>query len=68
MQRKLREYFQSGTRLVWYIDPQRRTARIYTAPGQWVDIDETGFLSGGDLLPGFQLRLGDLFDRAEGVR
>ena len=68
MQRKLREYFQSGTRLVWYIDPQRRTARIYTAPGQCVDIDENGFLAGGDLLPGFQLRLGDLFDRAEGGR
>ncbi|NUQ62150.1 MAG: Uma2 family endonuclease [Pirellulales bacterium] len=68
MQRKLHEYFRSGTRLVWYIDPQRRTARTYTAPGQWAEVDENGFLSGGDLLPGFQLRLGDLFDRAEGGR
>ena len=34
MQRKLSEYFQSGTRLVWYIDSQHRTARIYTTPSQ----------------------------------
>jgi Uma2 family endonuclease len=65
MQRKLREYFRSGTRRAWYIDPEQRTARIYTAPDQCVTIDENGFLQGGDLLPGFELRLGDLFDRAE---
>ncbi|NLY02555.1 MAG: Uma2 family endonuclease [Rhodopirellula sp.] len=68
MQRKLSEYFQSGTRLVWYIDSQQRTARIYTTPSQCVTIDENGFLSGGDLLPGFELRLGDLFNRAESGR
>ncbi len=65
MQRKLREYFESGTRLAWYIDPQARTARIYTAPDRSVTIDADGLLSGGDVLPGFELRLGDLFDRAE---
>src|SRR5208282_3410633 len=31
MDRKLRDYFQAGVRLVWYIDPTTRTARAYTA-------------------------------------
>jgi Uma2 family endonuclease len=68
MQRKLGEYFQSGTRLVWYIDPDERVARIYTAADRSTTIDAGGFLSGGELLPGFELRLGDLFDRAAGPR
>ncbi len=68
MERKLQEYFRSGTRLVWYIEPRSRIARIFTAPEQQTTIDEDGFLSGGDILPGFELRLGDLFVRAESGR
>src|SRR5580700_8647474 len=32
MQRKLREYFLVGVRLVWMIDPARRQADVYTSP------------------------------------
>ena len=66
MQLKLAEYFQAGTRLVWYIDPRDRTATIYTAVDQAQRIDADGILDGRDVLPGFTLRLGDLFARAEG--
>lgn len=62
---KLAEYFQAGTRLVWYIDPRTRSANIYTGPEQVASIDENGLLEGGDALPGFTLRLGELFDRAD---
>ncbi|MCR4412754.1 MAG: Uma2 family endonuclease [Thermoguttaceae bacterium] len=65
MDRKLREYFEGGSRLVWYIDPQTRSARVYTSPTQFTAVAEDGMLDGGDVLPGFQLRLGDLFARAE---
>lgn len=61
MSRKLREYFAGGARLVWYIDPPTRTARAYTSPEQYVFVDEEGSLTGGDVLPGFELRLKDLF-------
>lgn len=60
---KLREYFQAGVRLVWYIEPRTRTARIFTALDQMQSIDEQGVLDGLDVLPGFQLRLGELFQR-----
>jgi Uma2 family endonuclease len=65
MEMKLGEYFEAGVRLVWYIDPQSRTARIYTAPDRLETIDVNGNLEGGQVLPGFQLRLGELFERAE---
>ena len=65
MEIKLDEYFQAGVRLVWYIDPRTRTAQVYTARDKCANIDETGVLDGGDVLPGFRLRLGELFERAE---
>ena len=66
MERKLKEYFEAGTRLVWYIDPKTRTARAFTAPSQWTDINCDGSLCGGEVLPGFELPLAKLFARVDG--
>jgi Uma2 family endonuclease len=66
MDRRLREYFQAGVRLVWYIEPKTRTARAYTAPQDWTEIGPNDSLLGGDVLPGFQLTLAQLFARVEG--
>ncbi len=68
MQDKLDEYFAGGTRLAWIIDPQSRSARIYHAPDEFTAVDATGSLTGGEVLPGFELKLQDLFaelDRPE---
>lgn len=65
MDRKLRDYFAAGTRLVWYIDPPTRSARVYTAVDQGTRIDESRALSGGEVLPGFKLSLAELFARAD---
>jgi Uma2 family endonuclease len=65
MENKLDEYFEAGVRLVWYIDPRTRTANIYTARHQMNTIDTSGHFDGGDVLPGFSLRLGELFERAD---
>jgi Uma2 family endonuclease len=61
MRRKLHEYFSAGSRLVWYIAPETRTARAYTAEDQWQDLGPGDSLSGGDVLPGFALSLDKLF-------
>lgn len=61
MARKRREYFASGARLVWQIDPDTRTAEVFTGPDQSVTLDATRSLDGGDLLPGFSVALADLF-------
>jgi len=63
MQRKLVDYFAAGVRLVWYVDPQQKSAAVYTAPDQCTTVDEGGVLDGGEVLPGFRLPLKDLFSR-----
>ena len=68
MDRKLREYFQSGVRLVWYIEPTTRTARAYTAMHEWTEISPHDSLRGGDVLPSFELPLAQLFARVDGPR
>lgn len=67
MDRKLREYFASGVRLVWYIDPETRTANSYTGVDQCDVIAEDGRLRGEPVLPGFELALPRLFAEAEGT-
>ena len=59
MTRKTAEYFDSGARLVWIIDPETRTATVYTSPEQSSIEDDT--LDGGDVLPGFTAPLKALF-------
>jgi Uma2 family endonuclease len=63
--RKLKEYFLGGVRLVWVIDPRKRSADVYTAPDKKASIDASGTLDGGDVLPGFRLPLAKLFERLE---
>jgi Uma2 family endonuclease len=65
MERKRREYFQAGVKLVWEIDPQTRAANVYTAVDQVTPVPVGGTLDGGSVLPGFQLSLKAVFDRAE---
>jgi Uma2 family endonuclease len=64
MDRKLREYFEAGVRLVWYVDPKKRTARVFTAVNRSTLLREDDTLDGVDVLPGFRLRLRDWFDEA----
>jgi Uma2 family endonuclease len=66
MRRKLRDYFTTGVRLVWYVDPRTRTVAVYTSPDQCTALDESAILTGGDVLPGFELPLRDLFAEIDG--
>jgi Uma2 family endonuclease len=61
MQRKLHDYFAAGVRLVWYVDPGTRSAKSCTSEHDSVEITESQSLSGGDVLPGFELPLRKLF-------
>jgi Uma2 family endonuclease len=63
MERKLKEYFLAGSRLVWIIDPEARTAHVYTSPDDCTVLQESDTLTGGDVLPGFTLSLKQLFAR-----
>jgi Uma2 family endonuclease len=70
MKRKLDEYFSARVRLVWIVDPERRTAAVHTDVSNPTLLDASGTLTGGDVLPGFQCALADLFaelDRRGGI-
>ncbi|MFN4256103.1 MAG: Uma2 family endonuclease [Saprospiraceae bacterium] len=59
---KMEDYIADGCRLGWLIDPENRQTHVYAENG---DIHTLGFdqaLSGGDVLPGFELRLADIWD------
>jgi len=62
MSRKRREYFGGGTRLVWEFELQTRTVDVYRAADvPSVTLTAADTLDGGDVLPGFSVRLGELF-------
>lgn len=63
MQRKRREYFQAGVKLVWQIQPRTETAEVYASPTECRFIAADQSLDGGDVLPGFSLPLKQLFQR-----
>lgn len=63
--RKLAEYFDAGSTLVWYVDPRARIVRVYTSPENVTTLKEGATLEGGCLLPGFQLPVAEIFKQPE---
>lgn len=61
MARKRREYFAAGTVQVWQVDPKKRTVDVFTAPNKFTTLTEKDTLRCESLLPGFALKLSDLF-------
>jgi Uma2 family endonuclease len=64
MEAKLDEYFAAGVRAVWIIDPKRESAEAYASRNSSVTIGIDGTLTAADLLPGFEVSMRELFDRA----
>ena len=61
MRIKVAEYFSSGVRAVWLLDPPTVTLRVYDAPDRFRQLSRDDLLEDAALLPGFSERVGDLF-------
>lgn len=61
--KKILRYLKDGVRLGWVIDPQERIVMIYT-PGsnQHTTLQASDTLTGGDVLPGFEIPVAKLFE------
>jgi len=59
--RKLGQYFKAGVKEVWLIDPETRTAEIWTGPTLPESALQDDDALTSPLLPGFHLPLKDLF-------
>ena len=53
---------------MWLIDPKKRTARVFSTVEKSTLVRADQFLDGGDLLPGFSVKLSDLLDRGRRPR
>ena len=58
---KVEEYLEAGVRMVWVINSDQHTAKIYLPDSPIQPIREDQELSGGDVVPGFRCRLADIF-------
>jgi len=58
---KVAEWLEAGAEAVWVVDPRARTVTIHGGGFSGHELRESDVLSGGDLLPGFEVRVADLF-------
>ena len=63
--RKRREYFHAGVQLVWIVDLRARTVAVYRSADNAVIADCHQNLDTGDILPGFEVNLSELFARLD---
>ncbi|MBX2892476.1 MAG: Uma2 family endonuclease [Saprospiraceae bacterium] len=59
---KMEEYIECGCQLAWLIDPKSRKTWVYQSNGDIHTIPFEEPLSGGDVMPGFEVRMADIFE------
>lgn len=62
MSRKLHDYFRAGTRLVWYLAPDRLEMYVYRSVTERTVVTLEQTLDGGDVLPGLAVPMQHLFE------
>jgi len=58
---KAGSWVAAGTALVWVVDPGSRSVTVYRPGDEPVVLGEDDVLEGGESVPGFRCRVGDLF-------
>jgi Uma2 family endonuclease len=61
IEKKITEYFAAGGRAVWVVNPKRRTVTIYNSGADPIVLPTAAKIDGGDELPGFSLKVSDVF-------
>ena len=60
MRLKVDQLLKAGTTLIWIVYPELRIVEAHTQQGA-TTLRERDTLPGGDVLPGFEIRVGDIF-------
>jgi Uma2 family endonuclease len=58
---KVLDWQQAGAALVWVVNPRRRTVTVYRSLTDVSVLTENDELDGGTVVPGFRLRVGEIF-------
>jgi Uma2 family endonuclease len=64
---KVEDYFRAGVRQVWVVYPRHALALLHVSATRAELIRSDGAIDGGEILPGFRLRLGDLLAGGQGA-
>jgi Uma2 family endonuclease len=62
---KIRFCLRHGVRLLWVVDPEGGTVRVFTPDDDERLLVPGDTLDGGDVLPGFSLPVADIFAQLE---
>ena len=60
IRKKIRQLLNAGTSLIWIVYPDMRIVDAHTSAGA-TTFEEDDSLTGGDVLPGFEVRVADIF-------
>ena len=58
---KVQEFLSAGARAVWVVDPRRHTITVYRSSMDITILTENDLLDGGDIIPGFNCRVAEVF-------
>jgi Uma2 family endonuclease len=61
MTEKIETYLSDGVRLLWIVDPQRKTVTVYEGSTTSQTLHVADSVSGSSVLPGFKLSVKDIF-------
>jgi Uma2 family endonuclease len=59
---KIADYLAAGARVVWTVDAEARTVTVYETLLRPQVFGEDQFLDGGEVVPGFRVRAGEIFE------
>jgi Uma2 family endonuclease len=59
---KIGEFLECGVPLVWLVDPERRAVVVYRSLSDTETLGENDTIDGGDILAGFRVPVGRLFE------
>ena len=62
MHAKVADYLAAGTRCVWVVDAEAQTVTVYRSLLGPYRLGEDETLDGDDVVPGFRVRVGELFE------
>lgn len=58
---KVAQWLESGVRTVWVVSPKIHTVTVYRSLTEIVVLTEKDTLDGGDVVPGFQIAVAEIF-------
>ena len=61
VEKKVMEWLEFGSRLVWVVSSKLHTVTVYRSLTEIVVLTENDTLDGGDVVPGFQIPIAEIF-------